>query len=1074
MAIAPASKISKPTLAAPVLRERLFTLLDHALASPVVWVAAPGGSGKSTTLATYLAARNLPCLWYRCDERDADLATFFYYMRLAAKQAAPRYKKTLPYLTPEYLAGIPVFTRHFFETLFDRLRPRSGSPAFIVVLDNYQDVPADALLHDMLAVACAAIPDHVHVVVLSRGVSPAPLARLHANGMIARLGYDEIRFSGEEARELILASLPSLEPGDVLKVIERCNGWAAGMILLLEQVRHGGNILRMPGDEIDDRVFDYFAGEVFGRMKRDHQEFLLKTTLLPVVSVQQARQLTGANHAGEILNFLNSQHLFTEKLSGSEKRYQYHPLFREFLVSRLLSAFSAEQLTALRRMTAGLLEQSGQLDEAARLFAACGDYDSLALLVNNNGMELLMQGRAKTLSGWIADIPGDIVEHSPSLLYWSAMCLFWTDLRATGSLMEKALALFRAQGNSSGCYLAWAGIVDSHFLGDDWSQLDGCLSRFEELQRIYPEFSSRDLELRSFSHLLLALTLRKLDDPRQVEACLQRITALLLLKPDFNNMMASFFFMSVYYFWRGEHDKNALLLERASAEMERSHPSSFTLIRFNMMYGIHYWSISEFSQARKALDKALEISATSGARLYDSQLLSFKTSVEMASGNLEAAGLLLKQQKQSLQTQRGVLNLLIYHIGAAWHALLSHNPARAAEHMKTIALPVERCGMPFYRALWHIGMAQIVFEQGQAKQAESFVQAACEIGRDKKLRIMEWYALLVKSWFLLHGGNRADALTTLREALALGSRHGYYHLDFFQPGVVARLCATALDERIETSFVLRMIKKLALPPVSARNGADSALEQWPFPIKIYTFGRFEIIQNGEPLAFSGKAQVRQLELLKALVAFGGTNVSSERLMDALWPEADGDMASQSLRQAIHRLRSLLGEDKTIETGGGRVSLNQNHVWVDSIAFEYLSKTAREAWHDGHCLPKAVTLLEQAVALYADHFFVPDAAETHAVKQRESLRRLFIGNVEILGAAYMELRQWDKGAALYERGLEIDELIETFYLNLMRCHLEQNRRDMAVAAYNRCKHQLNSAFGFGPSEQMEALYRLMKS
>ena len=85
MAIAPASKISKPTLAAPVLRERLFTLLDHALASPVVWVAAPGGSGKSTTLATYLAARNLPCLWYRCDERDADLATFFYYMRLAAK-----------------------------------------------------------------------------------------------------------------------------------------------------------------------------------------------------------------------------------------------------------------------------------------------------------------------------------------------------------------------------------------------------------------------------------------------------------------------------------------------------------------------------------------------------------------------------------------------------------------------------------------------------------------------------------------------------------------------------------------------------------------------------------------------------------------------------------------------------------------------------------------------------------------------------------------------------------------------------------------------------------------------------
>ena len=73
------------------------------------------------------------------------------------------------------------------------------------------------------------------------------------------------------------------------------------------------------------------------------------------------------------------------------------------------------------------------------------------------------------------------------------------------------------------------------------------------------------------------------------------------------------------------------------------------------------------------------------------------------------------------------------------------------------------------------------------------------------------------------------------------------------------------------------------------------LEEWPYPIKIYTLGRFEIIRDDEPLHFSGKEQKKPLELLKALIAFGGRDVPEERLTDALWPDADGDHGAQVLR-----------------------------------------------------------------------------------------------------------------------------------------------------------------------------------
>jgi LuxR family maltose regulon positive regulatory protein len=111
------AKITRPTLSGVVQRNRLFALLDSGMGRTVNWLAAPAGSGKSTLVADYLDARALPCIWYQCDEGDTDLATFYYYMGLAAKKASPRHRKPLPLMTPEYLTGIPTFTRRFFEQL---------------------------------------------------------------------------------------------------------------------------------------------------------------------------------------------------------------------------------------------------------------------------------------------------------------------------------------------------------------------------------------------------------------------------------------------------------------------------------------------------------------------------------------------------------------------------------------------------------------------------------------------------------------------------------------------------------------------------------------------------------------------------------------------------------------------------------------------------------------------------------------------------------------------------------------------------------------------------------------------
>jgi len=116
------AKVTRPILTGVFQRIRLFDLLDSLRKRPVVWVTGPAGCGKTTLVSSYVAARGLPCLWYQVDASDEDPATFFYYLGLAAKKAAPRRRKPFPLLTPEYLSGIETFTLRYFENLYACLK----------------------------------------------------------------------------------------------------------------------------------------------------------------------------------------------------------------------------------------------------------------------------------------------------------------------------------------------------------------------------------------------------------------------------------------------------------------------------------------------------------------------------------------------------------------------------------------------------------------------------------------------------------------------------------------------------------------------------------------------------------------------------------------------------------------------------------------------------------------------------------------------------------------------------------------------------------------------------------------
>jgi two-component SAPR family response regulator len=274
-----------------------------------------------------------------------------------------------------------------------------------------------------------------------------------------------------------------------------------------------------------------------------------------------------------------------------------------------------------------------------------------------------------------------------------------------------------------------------------------------------------------------------------------------------------------------------------------------------------------------------------------------------------------------------------------------------------------------------------------------------------------------------------------------------------------------LEAGIEVGYVQNLIRKLNLVP----DEQSTEIESWPWPVKIYTLGRFEVCIDGKPIQFSGKIQKKPLLFLKGLIALGAREVKEERLEDILWPEADGDEAHQSFETTLHRLRKWLGYPDALQFSNGLVALDRRFCWTDIRAFESLVEEA-DANQKRGIADSAVEIVEKAISLYKGAFLWGETEEPWTVSLRERSRRKFLRCVNWLGLYWEGAGQWEKALACYERGLEVDNIAEEFYQQLMTCYHRLGRKAEALSTYARCRKILSAVLGVEPSPKTEAVRR----
>jgi LuxR family maltose regulon positive regulatory protein len=883
------------------------------------------------------------------------------------------------------------------------------------------------------------------------------------------LDGSQLRFTPEEVAGLVRKLAPGRWSRETIRALyETADGWCAGLVLLLEQLRSAGRAAPAPREPSSEVLFDYFAGEIFRKADSTVQAVLLHTAFLPRVTGAMAVALTGQPAAGEVLTALHEQNYFTNKqASDGEAAYEYHPLFRDFLLSQALRVYSPADCARIRRTAAALLDAAGQIEPAARLLRDAEDWDALEQLIRRHAQNLVAQGRVRTLEEWLGGIPAAIVAERPWLLFWRG----WIAERHADRQrsLEQAFTTFRRDGDTVGMFLAWAGVIFGFLSEGLLVPMDRWIALLDDIMEDAPAFPSTGVEARVATAMFAAITLRHPSHPKAAHWA-ERAMEVGRRHPDqFTRAVAA-----IIWFHRqlqaGDLARVAVVVDEMRTVMRARDVSPTAAVNASMVVA-WYEAATALPSYRHTVARTLELTHTTGA-FHSLRETGWRTARNtVLSGGLMGAlsdGDLVTSASWRQELDRDVHHLgpmfrFWHHWFIVWEALIRRDVARATTYQPEMLRLALEAGRALDEAVAHLLSAQVLHARGAESAARKHLDRGFEIGRLMSSAYVEFMARLTEAQLCLDCGRESDGLQALRIAMALGREHGYVNSHVWIPTIMAGLCARALAAGLEPDYVRGLVQKRGLEPESPPVEAEA----WPWPIKIRTLGRFEVLRNDEPVRFARKVQRKPLALLKALIIFGGHGVREELVMDALWPDAEGDAARVALASALHRLRGLLGREQAVLRQEGRLSLDGRLCWVDVWAVERLLGRAETAGNHPE-------LIRKAAGLYRGAFLDEREVELpQATAMVESLRRRLLRQLVRVGRQ-CEQANPKEAVDWYEEALRVDPCAEDVCRSLMTAYDRLECSAEVVATYQRCRAALAALRGLAPSAATQGLFRALSA
>ena len=714
-----------------------------------------------------------------------------------------------------------------------------------------------------------------------------------------------------------------------------------------------------------------------------------------------------------------------------------------------------------------MLEARLDFDDAFQLFHDAGDWAAARRLIERHAQTLLAHGRGQTLRDWVLALPNEVLEEAPWLRYWLGTSLVPLEQRQARGHLERAFAQFAASGDATGQALSAAGLIDSYFF--EWSEFRPMRRWVDTLGPLLERMhfsGDPGTERKIYTSLLIGM-LYAAPDHRLLPRTVDRVTEMLDEEMDVNSKVSIAMILLSYCNLACDMERGKIAVACADPLLDHPELTPFNQVWWHLRKGFYFVTIGQYQVGGDALDRAVAISEAHGLQglrrtflliaIYRITCFAMLGDVRNARKWQERVVAMATLERPMDAYTVNSARVVLECATANYRAVV--DGSRRANELAVVT------GMRYIEILSVEHEAGGLAVLGEVSRLDEALSRFRRLISGTCFTYLECQAQLLEAYAALMHGDTVRGRNLVRDAVAFARGHSFWYPQMARYAVVTgTVLAEALRIGVETDYVCDVIRSLRIKPPA------DAPETWPWPVRIRTLGRFEIECDGQMLEFSAKAPRRVLAVLKAIVAGEGKPAPSARLVDAIWPDDEGDAGRKALEVCLVRLRKLLGQTDAVVVRDEKVSLNRQLCWVDAWAFADMVVMVES----GDENPKVLSRLgNHALDLYKGNLLPADEEDRTVIMARLKLRDQFTRLVSALGQQMEASGNWDQALACYRRGIDADELSEEFYQGVMRCHAATGRPAEGLAVYRRLRQTLSLVLGLKPSTRSEQLVQLLR-
>ncbi|QIL44477.1 hypothetical protein G7045_09505 [Acidovorax sp. HDW3] len=391
-----------------IARPRLEALRAQALQVPLVTLTAPGGFGKSTLAAAWVAqwqAEGQHCSWLSLSPDDDEPARFLH----AFTQALQRLGQGVGDAALALLQGRALAApRAVLALLLNDLEDFDGEA--IVVLDDWQWLH-DGTIHDALAFFITHAPPQLHLLITSRSTPALPLARLRAHGQWLEVDASALRFDRDEtARLLGSVGLADAHGAQADALHASTEGWPAALRLAALGQRLGGSA--GPASTGQTPAFATLLDDVLQSLPPATLRFLAQSAVLERLTPTLCNAVCQAQDSSVHLALLLQHHLLNAPMDSEGQWLRPHQLLREHLLAQVAPRLGLDLAQLHLRAAHGFAAQ-GQWSDAVRHALQAGAQAQAIEWLAHCGMALVKTGDLLTLLAWRRQLPPELLANQP-------------------------------------------------------------------------------------------------------------------------------------------------------------------------------------------------------------------------------------------------------------------------------------------------------------------------------------------------------------------------------------------------------------------------------------------------------------------------------------------------------------------------------------------------------------------------------------------------------------------------------------------------------------------------------------